>query len=97
MRKNLDITAAEIRGLDYRTKTGELHLKVPGTDRTVTHKDGSRGGEAWEVSKAFHSELSKTIARSRTRAELVENLHRFAEKWLPGGVDDLPSGLGARR
>ncbi|MEM9724898.1 MAG: hypothetical protein AAF909_05470 [Pseudomonadota bacterium] len=33
MRKNLDVTAAEIR-VDYRTKTGELHLKVPGTDRS---------------------------------------------------------------
>ncbi|MEM9724660.1 MAG: hypothetical protein AAF909_04250 [Pseudomonadota bacterium] len=96
MRKNLDVTAAEIRGLDYRTKTGELHLKVPGTDRTVTHKDGSEGGEAWEVSRKFHSALSKTIASSRTRAELVENLHRLAEKWLPGGVGDLPAGLGAR-
>lgn len=87
------MTAGEIRGLDFRTKAGDLHLKVTGTDRTVTHMQGSERGEAWEISKRFHRELADAIEYSRTRADLVKNIQEVANRWLPNGVADLPKGL----
>lgn len=56
------------------------------------HHRGTRGSLAPRSTTA-HNELQKIIQSSNNLEEFKKNLIPWAQKWLKGGVKDLPSAL----
>lgn len=52
-----------------------------------------RGYHSGPLSGRFHYELRALIDASRNYSDFTLRMRRFAERWLPNGIQDLPPGL----
>jgi RHS repeat-associated protein len=77
----MGVSMADIRGL--RTGTSDVLLQR-GTET------GVHGGN---LSGRMHYELRSLIDSSRNFSDYKVRMQRFAKRWLPNGVADLPEGL----
>ncbi|MCR9165990.1 MAG: RHS repeat-associated core domain-containing protein, partial [bacterium] len=77
----MGVSMADIRTL--RTRTGDVLLQ----------RGAETGVHGGNLSGRMHYELRALIDSSRNFSDYRNRMQRFARRWLPGGVADLPEGL----